>query len=341
MDIVACDAVGSVMWPALLFARRSGARVVVRLTGIRLKSRHSGISASAFWPDIARRLMARALRYCAHVRTADERLAADPWLRRFAPAMEVWVQDDGAKKWARMIIDAARPSLGSTLLPARRSLWRWLGLATSPYTSLRFLEHEAIAGLSLHGRVLDVGGGARSSYYPLLRIDGELKSVNVDERVRPTHLHDLNRPLPFSDASFDHVISLNTFEHIRDDRLAISESIRVLRAGGSFHFVVPFLYRVHASPGDFTRRTHEWWEQELLGLGVDSAALRIEPLVWSRLVTAYSFFGNSVSGRSLRAMLAFPAVVHDAFRRNERLRDAGPHRRLIDYALGWYISGLR
>ena len=159
-------------------------------------------------------------------------------------------------------------------------------MAWSEYTLLRALEYEAIAGLRLPGLTLDVGGGSINSYHKILKIDGRIETVNIDPAVEPTHIVNLNQPLPFPNGVYDNVISLNTFEHIFDDRMAISEALRVLRAGGQFHFIVPFLYRVHSSPHDYHRHTAQWWEWFLLSLGADSANFCIEPLVWDARATA-------------------------------------------------------
>ncbi len=58
---------------------------------------------------------------------------------------------------------------------------------TAPYSLLRTLLYEKLSGLTLHGRVLDVGGGTRkSSYLSLLRVEGALESLNIDPERAPT-----------------------------------------------------------------------------------------------------------------------------------------------------------
>jgi glycosyltransferase involved in cell wall biosynthesis len=245
------------------------------------------------------------------------------------------------RAWITMLVEAARPPLGPLLLPRRRTFARWREIGFARYSLLRTLEYEALRGLTLRGRVLDIGGGSRNSYHHLLRLEGEIESVNVDPRVAPTYLHDLDEPLPLPDAAYDHVVSLNTFEHLYRDEVAVSEALRVLKPGGSFHVVVPFLYRVHGSPLDFTRHTAEWWTRFLAEHGVDPQHLTIEPLVWDRVGTAFSFFGSGLLGRCARPVLLLPAVLQDLWGRQERLRDRGSSRRVADYALGYLISGTK
>lgn len=243
------------------------------------------------------------------------------------------------ERWIGLLVAAAREDMGALALPRRRTFARWRRLAASPYSLLRTLQYEAIDGLRLAGRTLDLGGGARNSYARLLRATGRIESVNVDREIQPTLVHDLDTPLPLRDGTYDNVISFNTFEHLRHDTLAIAEAIRVLKPGGEFHFLVPWLYRVHGSPYDFHRHTWLWWRDTLEALGVDGRALHVEPLVWSRLATASSFFGSSRPGRALRSLLLLPAVLHDLCARDHRLRDDGRSRRLCDYALGYYVHG--
>lgn len=271
------------------------------------------------------------------LRAAFGRAAAERAQRRFPP-------EAFRRAWVEMLIAAAREDLGPIRTPRTRTVRRWRELAFAQGSLLRCLEHEAITGLELDGRTLDLGGGGRASYLGLLHLVGagaRVEGANRDPRTEPAHLVDLEEPLPFADESFDHVLSLNTFEHLENDELALDEALRVLRAGGSFHFAVPFLYRVHGSPEDHHRHTAAWWARALAARGADPAALAIEPLVWDRVATASSFFSGPIS-RLLRPLVLLPAVVADLLHfGEERLPDRGATRRLGEVALGWSISGIK
>lgn len=175
------------------------------------------------------------------------------------------------------------------ILPARKLTWpRWWHLSTMRLSLLRALEYERIQGLCLQGLTLDVGGGVRNSYLHLLDIRGEVESVNIDKSMQPTYLADLNGVLPIPSDRYDHVISLNTLEHVADDRNALNEVIRVLKPEGKAHIVVPFLYRVHGSPSDFHRHTANAWEAMLAEAGFDSSTVSVEPLAFGRYSCAFA-----------------------------------------------------
>ena len=232
------------------------------------------------------------------------------------------------------------------LLPRQRTAARWWALSRSPHTLLRALQYEALSGAQLPGIVLDVGGDERSGYHRLVRAE-RIETVNLNPDAHPTHISDLEQPLAFPDHSFDHVISLNTFEHLFNDQLAIGEALRVLRPGGSFHVLVPFCHQVHGSPRDFSRHTAEWWAKTLEKHGISD--FFVEPLLWDRRSTGAAL---ARVPRSIRAIVMAMALidlgdvtwrVRSLFRRTNRLSRS--ERRAIrdaddaSFALGYYIAG--
>lgn len=104
--------------------------------------------------------------------------------------------------------------------------------------------------------------------------------------------------LPFSDASFDHVIASEVLEHIAADEVALREIARVLRPGGTLAVSVPrwFPERVcwalstpyHERPGGHVRvyRGHELRTRltaaGLLVTGIDHVHALHAPYWWLR-----------------------------------------------------------
>ncbi|MEO6096594.1 MAG: glycosyltransferase, partial [Fibrobacteria bacterium] len=203
------------------------------------------------------------------------------------------------KEWVNIMVNTgteAAQSPSCILSPKRPTYKRWKSLSSMKFTLLRTLQYEAIQGLRLDGKVLDIGGGERSGYYGLLDIRGTVESVNIDPTMRSTYIADLNHPLDLPSDSYDTVISLNTWEHICNDELAIKEAFRVLKPSGKFHFVIPFLYQAHGSPHDYHRHTSTWWRDYLVSLGLKEKNFIVEPLVWDPMSSAHSVNGFSRRG---------------------------------------------
>jgi SAM-dependent methyltransferase len=102
-------------------------------------------------------------------------------------------------------------------------------------------EYRLCAGLLGPGRVLDLGCGVGHSYEEL----APRESVGVDVEAaalagqrRETHVADM-RALPFPDASFASVVSIQSIEHVPDPERALAEVARVLAPNGRAIFVTP------------------------------------------------------------------------------------------------------
>ena len=170
--------------------------------------------------------------------------------------------------------------------------YRAMRRRTPKATILRAMEYELLETLSFKGRILDFGGGQGASYMPFLPDDIKLLSVNIDDQYSPTHLIAPGDPLPFEDDSFDGAICLNVLEHIYDTRFALDEMFRVLRPGATLHVSVPFIFRVHGHPDDYSRHTSSWWRETMQRVGF--AEMKIQPLVWGRATSAQLIRGNGI-----------------------------------------------
>jgi glycosyltransferase involved in cell wall biosynthesis len=244
-----------------------------------------------------------------------------------------------AEAWINCLISVA--STKTTIPPLRATWKRWLLQSSTKYSILRGLEYECITGLRLCGRTLDVGGGQINSYSKLLELDGQVESVNISLDIQPTIICDLNQPLPIRDDAYDNLISLNTFEHIEKDEIAIREAFRVLKSGGAFHIIVPFLYRVHGSPSDYHRHTAYWWTNFLQSLGIEIGEFSIEPLVWDPRSSGFAVAEYAGRFRGLRKKTAmFPAVLRQIlWFGQQRLPQGWTSEHYAEFALGYHIYG--
>lgn len=123
-------------------------------------------------------------------------------------------------------------------------------LVYSPY---RALEYEELQKNTLHGKVLDLGGGKNASYSKMFKGEYAITSLNIDEKIEPTIVTDITKTFPLKDNQFDFAISFNTFEHIPWFETTFAETFRVLKHKGRFIFSTPFLHQVHGSPDDYWR----------------------------------------------------------------------------------------
>jgi SAM-dependent methyltransferase len=149
-------------------------------------------------------------------------------------------------------------------------------------------------GLGSDSRVLEVASGSGGPGLFLVRSTGcQLVGIDIHERgVEAANtaaregglaesatfvLHDAQERLPFADASFDAIISIDSMNHLVDRVAAFAEWSRVLKDGGRFLFtdavvVCGPLRReeiVRRSPamGEFLFTPVGWYERVLAGAG--------------------------------------------------------------------------
>lgn len=143
------------------------------------------------------------------------------------------------------------------------------------------------------GRLLDVGCGNGAQTVRFLdRFDAV---VGLD--VVPQHLAEFERVLagmsgancrtvlydgdrmPFDDANFDTILSIETLEHVADESRTLAEMHRVLRPGGTLVVSVP----------------HKWWIFETHGA-------RLPLLRWNR-VPFFSWLPHPIHARFAKARI--------------------------------------
>lgn len=101
--------------------------------------------------------------------------------------------------------------------------------------------YEQAAKLLPAGEILDLGCGVGHSYH--LLAPSQTVGVDIDAEAlagqdRETHVADM-RELPFEDARFDAVLSVQSLEHVPDPARVLAEARRVLAPAGMAVFVTP------------------------------------------------------------------------------------------------------
>jgi SAM-dependent methyltransferase len=102
------------------------------------------------------------------------------------------------------------------------------------------------AGQRIRGRILENGCGVGIYLEHLAPYGGALVGLEVDAgRAReayircPQIVQAVGEALPFSEASFDLIISHEVLEHVLDDKISVQEMVRALRPGGRLVIFIP------------------------------------------------------------------------------------------------------
>jgi SAM-dependent methyltransferase len=109
----------------------------------------------------------------------------------------------------------------------------------------------------IRGRVLDVGCGHRP--YEKTYFSGGAQYVGTD------YLSDRSKPdivssglaLPFTEGSFDTVVSTEVLEHVPDPLAALKEMRRVVRPAGHLVLSAPYYWPRHEVPYDYFRYPYD------------------------------------------------------------------------------------
>ena len=179
---------------------------------------------------------------------------------------------------------------------AARGVSDWIDLQWS-------LLMEQMRGVAprASGRLLDVGCGNKPyehlfrpfiTEYIGVEHEGTFSATSASHTAGPDVFYD-GASLPFEDASFDTVLSVQVLEHTSDPQHLLDEMSRVLRPDGLLILNAPFSFRLHEEPHDYFRYTPH-------GLRVMCQRARLEVIGVQR----QGGFG-SVVGHKLNSLLAF------------------------------------
>jgi len=232
----------------------------------------------------------------------------------------------------------------SQIEPSLLTISRWIALNRRfpGNSTLRKLEYEKLLDTTIAGSVLDLGGGNKSRYRKTLPAGIEYSSVNIDPDIEPTWQVEPGETLPIEDGVFDVCISMNTLEHVFDPRFLIGEIHRTLKPGGMVHITVPWIFRIHGHPDDFTRVTPNWWRVVLEDAGF--AEMEVTPLVWGRYSTASSISGfRGLFKRTRNHIPHLRDVLYASlmFRNGEGRYVGQRGQRICAVALGHFISAMK
>jgi SAM-dependent methyltransferase len=147
-------------------------------------------------------------------------------------------------------------------------------------------------------RILDTGCGLGMYVRAFRRFSSQVYGIDLDpDRIAQAgrELPNLQlasaESLPFEDGAFDVVLSHEVWEHVRDDRAAAREAVRVLRPGGRLVIFVPNRLWFFETHGVYWRGVYHFGNVPLVNWLPDVLRDKLAPHV------------RAYTGRQLRALL--------------------------------------
>jgi SAM-dependent methyltransferase len=185
-----------------------------------------------------------------------------------------------------------------------RSAADWVDLAFSyVVASLKQAAPQA------RGALLDVGCGEKPyeaiftpfvTSYTGIEHEATFQQTDASKRTRGPDLYYNGDQLPFADASFDTVLSVQVLEHTPRPQALVKEMARVLRPDGRLILSAPFSFRLHEEPHDYFRYTPHGLRDMCAQEGLEVLEVIAQGGLWSLIA------------HKLNSFLAFDVAVLDA-----------------------------
>jgi SAM-dependent methyltransferase len=201
------------------------------------------------------------------------------------------------------------------LRKAARGTTDWIDLRWSAIT-----QHLRRAAPLAHGRLLDVGCGDKPyeaifkpyvDAYVGVEHEATFAKTSASNRGGPDVLYDGKR-LPFDDATFDTVLSVEVLEHTPEPQLLIAEMARVLRREGTLILSAPFSFRLHEEPHDYFRYTPYGMREMLARAGLEVVEQWAQGALWSVVAHKLNTYLALRVGRFEALGQALGKVGHEA-----------------------------
>lgn len=132
-----------------------------------------------------------------------------------------------------------------------------LGAFINPFYFARkgLYQHVSHLITSLSGNLLDIGCGSKP-YESICKVDNyiglEIDSTENRKNKKADYFYD-GTTMPFSDNSFDSLISNQVLEHVFNPNEFLKEINRVAKLDAKLLLTVPFVWDEHEQPFDYAR----------------------------------------------------------------------------------------
>jgi SAM-dependent methyltransferase len=140
------------------------------------------------------------------------------------------------------------------------------------------------------GRLLDVGCGDKpyeawfrpyvNAYIGIEHCDTFMSTTAAGGRGRPDVVYS-GRRLPFRDASFETVLSVQVLEHTPWPGALVAEMSRVLTPDGLLILTAPFQFRLHEQPHDYFRYSPHGLRQLCADAGLEVLEVVPQGSLWT------------------------------------------------------------
>ena len=193
-----------------------------------------------------------------------------------------------------------------------RGLKRIRSLITSEYFPGKTWRRARTAVVQAPGPRLVLGSGA-CKYPGAIHLDlDDFPGVDV--------VADAHR-LPFRDNSLGGIVCEVVLEHIARPAEVIAEAYRVLRPGGRFFFITPFLFPYHGHPDDYRRWSRQGLKAEFdafsdieIGIHAGPCSAMVNLLTeWGYVLSGFTFPRGYVPIKGGLTLLLFPLKFLDRF----------------------------
>lgn len=109
-------------------------------------------------------------------------------------------------------------------------------------------------------KVLDYGCGVQPYRLAFEAVEAEIVGVDIGRNLdAQVQISDENH-LPFSENTFEYIVSFQVLEHIPNPSEYLSECYRLLKPGGKIFLTTHGIWPFHPTPGDY----HRWTKQGLI-----------------------------------------------------------------------------
>ena len=137
-------------------------------------------------------------------------------------------------------------------------MMNYFNIIFSNKSVLRNLQEEKFKNLKFNGKCIEFGANdilKKNFLKPNLE-DCEIKYSNISSKNRSFVRIDLQKKIK-TKIKFDNVIIFNVIEHLPNPDFALGNITSIIKNNGQIVGSIPFLFRIHGAPKDYSRLTKQ------------------------------------------------------------------------------------